>query len=323
MVNKRRVFIRTVLTCGLIILAGTLFYHIFSGEDGNKLPEGFAEGNGRLEATEFDIATKLAGRLTEVLVKEGDFVNRNQIVARMDTTTLEARLRQAEAGVSRVKQARKAALSRAEAVRLKLDLAAREFHRTKALLAKGAATQQQYDRNQTTKQMLGAEYAASRAAVAEADDAIAAAVARTDVWKSDINDCMLKSPIAGPVLSRLAEPGEVLPAGGKVLTIIDPTDVYMNIYLPERTAGAVPINADAKVVLDAMPDKPFPAKVTYVSEKAQFTPKEVEAPEERLKLVFRTKVRLKAYDDPRLKPGMPGVAYIRFKPNAKWPDLTK
>ena len=85
MVNKKRIFIRTILICGLIILAGALFYHIFSGEERNKLPEGFAEGNGRLEATEVDIATKLPGRLTEVLVKEGDFVARNQVVDRKST----------------------------------------------------------------------------------------------------------------------------------------------------------------------------------------------------------------------------------------------
>jgi len=323
MVNKRRILKRAGLAGGLIILVFVLLYHIFSDTDRNKLPEGFAKGNGRLEATEVDIATKLAGRLAEVLVKEGDVVAKDQIVAKMDTTTLEAQLRQAEAEVARAKQARLTAFYKAEGLRLKLNLADKELERSKNLFAKGSATQQQYDRDQTTKQTLDAEYSASQSAIAEADAAIAAAVAQAERWKADINDCMLKSPIQGPVLTRLAEPGEVLPAGGKIVTIVDPTDIYMNVYLSEHLAGSVPLNAEAKVLLDAIPDKAFPAKVAYVSEKAQFTPKEVEAAEERQKLVFRAKVTLQEYNDPRLKPGVPGVAYIRFKPGVKWPSLLK
>jgi HlyD family secretion protein len=134
---------------------------------------------------------------------------------------------------------------------------------------------------------------------------------------------MLKSPIKGLVLSRLAEPGEVMPNGGKVLTIIDPTDIYMNVYLSEKYAGVIPSGGEAKVVLDAIPDRQFLAKVAYVSEKAQFTPKEVEATEERQKLVFRTKISFQEFNDPRLKPGMPGVAYIRLNPSTKWTELFK
>jgi HlyD family secretion protein len=108
-----------------------------------------------------------------------------------------------------------------------------------------------------------------------------------------------------------------------VLTIVDPTDIYMNVYLSDNLAGVVPLGADAKVVLDAIPDRPFAARVAYVSEKAQFTPKEVEAVEERQKLVFRVTVSFTEYGDPRLKPGMPGAAYIRFDPAAQWPDNLK
>lgn len=323
MVNKTRILKRAGLTGGLIILIGVLLYHVFSGTDKNKLPEGFVKGNGRLESTEVDIATKLPGRLAEVLVKEGDFVDKNQMVAKMDTTTLEAQLRQAEAEAARVKQARQTALYRTEGLRLKLTLAAKELERSKNLFEKGSATQQQFDRDQTAKQALDAEYSASQSSIAEIDAAIAAAVAQTEKWKADINDCMLMAPIKGPILTRLAEPGEVLPAGGKVLTIVDPTDIYMNLYLSEYVAGAVPLNADAKVLLDAIPDRAFPAKVAYVSARSQFTPKEVEAVEERQKLVFRVTVSFQEYDDPRLKPGMPGVAYIRFNPNVQWPDFSK
>ena len=318
-----KVIKKSVIVMVLVLLAGILIFYLYINKDKNAVPQGFVMGNGRLEATEVDIATKLAGRLTEVLVKEGDFVDKDQIVAKIDASTLQALLKQAEAEVKRAKQARETALSRVEGIRVKRDLALKELERSKTLFAKNIFTQQEHDRNQTVKETYDAEYAAAKSLIVETEGAIESAVAQTERLKTEINDCLLRSPIKGQVLSRLAEPGEVLPNGGKVLTIIDNTDIYMNVYLSEQYAGVIPLSGDAKVVLDAIPDRQFLARVAYVSEKAQFTPKEVETTEERQKLVFRVKIRFQEFNDPRLKPGMPGVAYIRLNPSAKWTELFK
>jgi HlyD family secretion protein len=323
MAGKGKVIKQGIAIGAVFILVGVLGFYFFFNKDKNSIPLGFVKGNGRLEATEVDIATKLSGRLADVLVKEGDFVDKDQIVAKMDTSTLQAQFRQAAAEVSRMKQARQTALSREEGFRLRYNLAGKELERSKNLLAQGIVTQQQYDRDLTTKQALESDYSAIKSSILEADAAIEAAIAQTERLKAEINDCMLKSPIKGPVLSRLAEPGEVLPNGGKVLTIVDPTDIYMNVYLSERHAGEIPLGGEAKVVLDAIPDKSFFSRVAYVSAKAQFTPKEVEAAEERMKLVFRVTISFQEYNDPRLKPGMPGVAYIRLNASTKWPELFK
>jgi len=318
-----KVIKKSVIVMVLVLLAGILIFYLYINKDKNAVPQGFVMGNGRLEATEVDIATKLAGRLTEVLVKEGDFVDKDQIVAKIDASTLQALLKQAEAEVKRAKQARETALSRVEGIRVKRDLALKELERSKTLFAKNIFTQQEHDRNQTVKETYDAEYAAAKSLIVETEGAIESAVAQTERLKTEINDCLLRSPIKGQVLSRLAEPGEVLPNGGKVLTIIDNTDIYMNVYLSEQYAGIIPLRGDTKVVLDAIPDRQFLAQVAYVSEKAQFTPKEVETTEERQKLVFRVKIRFQEFNDPRLKPGMPGVAYIRLNPSAKWTELFK
>ena len=318
-----KVIKKSVIVMVLVLLAGILIFYLYINKDKNAVPQGFVMGNGRLEATEVDIATKLAGRLTEVLAKEGDFVDKDQIVAKIDASTLQALLKQAEAEVKRAKQARETALSRVEGIRVKRDLALKELERSKTLFAKNIFTQQEHDRNQTVKETYDAEYAAAKSLIVETEGAIESAVAQTERLKTEINDCMLRSPIKGQVLSRLAEPGEVLPNGGKVLTIIDNTDIYMNVYLSEQYAGIIPLRGDTKVVLDAIPDRQFLAQVAYVSEKAQFTPKEVETTEERQKLVFRVKIRFQEFNDPRLKPGMPGVAYIRLNPSAKWTELFK
>ncbi|HOX16225.1 MAG TPA: efflux RND transporter periplasmic adaptor subunit [Smithellaceae bacterium] len=318
-----KVIKKSVIVMVLVLLAGILIFYLYINKDKNAVPQGFVMGNGRLEATEVDIATKLAGRLTEVLVKEGDFVDKDQIVAKIDASTLQALLKQAEAEVKRAKQARETALSRVEGIRVKRDLALKELERSKTLFAKNIFTQQEHDRNQTVKETYDAEYAAAKSLIVETEGAIESAVAQTERLKTEINDCLLRSPIKGQVLSRLAEPGEILPNGGKALTIIDNTDIYMNVYLSEQYAGVIPLSGDAKVVLDAIPDRQFLARVAYVSEKAQFTPKEVETTEERQKLVFRVKIRFQEFNDPRLKPGMPGVAYIRLNPSAKWTELFK
>jgi HlyD family secretion protein len=310
--EKGKVIKKSVTMVVLFLLAGTLAFYLYINKDKNAVPQGFVMGNGRLEATEVDIATKLAGRLTEVLAKEGDFVDKNQIVAKIDTSTFQALLKQAEAEVKRAKQARETALSRVEGIRVKRELALKELERSNTLFAKNIFTQQEHDRNQTVKETYDAEYAAAKSLIVE-----------TERLKTEINDCMLRSPIKGTVLSRLAEPGEVLPNGGKVLTIIDNTDIYMNVYLSEQYAGIIPLGGDAKVVLDAIPDRQFLARVAYVSEKAQFTPKEVETTEERQKLVFRVRISFQEFNDPRLKPGMPGVAYIRLNPSVKWTELFK
>jgi HlyD family secretion protein len=115
----------------------------------------------------------------------------------------------------------------------------------------------------------------------------------------------------------------VLPPGGKVLTVVDPTDVYMYVFLPEALAGKVPLGAPARITLDALPEVVVPATVTFVADKAQFTPKDVETRAEREKLMFRVKVQIDAElvrgHEAMVKPGLPGVAYVQLDSAAQWP----
>lgn len=318
--KKRTLLKKAALLAIFVVLLGALGFRLFNGKGKTGLPEGIATGNGRIEATEVDIATGMPGRLYDVLVKEGDTVKENQILATMDVSTLQAVLKQAEADVRRAKEAHRTAQAKVVESRNRVTLATKELERSKNLFAKGISTQQQLDRDQAMKNACTAEYDGLNAKVSEAQAAIEGATAQTERLKTEIDDCVLRTYCNGRVQTRLAEPGEVLPPGGKVLTVIALDDMYMNVFLPEKAAGMVPIGAEAKVVTDALPDRAFPAKVTFVAEKAQFTPKEVEATEERQKLVFRVKVRIEGNGDPRLKPGMPAVAYIRLDNKAKWPE---
>lgn len=288
-----------------------------------ELPEGFASGNGRIEATEVDIATKLAGRLAEVLVAEGETVEPGQVVARMDTEDLQAQLRQAQAQLRQAVEGKRYAEAVVAQRESELSFARAELERTRRLSAEGHVSREELDRAVTARRSAEAALQAARVKVVEAEAAVEAATAAVARIESLLADSELKTPITGRVLYRLAEPGEVLGAGGKVLTIIDLSDVYMTLFLPTAQAGRVRLGAEARIVLDAAPDYVIPAEVSFVAARAQFTPKEVETRSEREKLMFRIKVRI----DPALlrehiekvKTGLPGVAYIRLDPKAPWP----
>jgi len=168
-----------------------------------------------------------------------------------------------------------------------------------------------------------AAYNAAQARVLVAQHALEAAEHDAGFYKVQIADNTLVAPKAGRIQYRLANIGEVLAAGGKVFTMLDFSYVYMDIYLPTAEAGKVKVGADARIVLDAYPDHPIPAKVSFIASQAQFTPKTVETQTERDKLMFRIRVRI---DQERLlahsnaiRSGLPGVTYVRWDPKVEWP----
>ena len=311
------------IVVGVILTAGAGGAYVWFGSPRNSLPEGLAAGNGRIEATEIDIATKLAGRLEEVLVREGDMVARGQVLARMDTRELMARRHSAEAEMRRAEEERRYAAAVLAQQKSQYILAEDDFKRYRRLYDSKSIARQTLQRQETARDTARAAVAAASARQANATAAIDAVKARIDEIQSYIDDSTLTAPVDGRVLYRLAEPGEVLGAGGRLLTLLDVTDVTMTIFLPTDQAGRVDLGSDARIVLDARPDLVIPARVSYVAPKAQFTPKDVETRTEREKLMFRIKARI----DPELlkkhagkvKTGLPGLTYVRLADNVAWP----
>ena len=148
--------------------------------------------------------------------------------------------------------------------------------------------------------------------------------AMIDRIQADMNDSELKAPRDGRVQYRVAQPGEVLNPGGIVLNLLDVGDVRMMFFLPTAEAGRVALGSEVRLVLDAAPQYVIPAKVSFVADVAQFTPKTVETAEERQKLMFRVKAKiapelLQQYIR-SVKTGLPGMAYVRLDEKAPWPD---
>ncbi|WP_136478663.1 HlyD family secretion protein [Pseudomonas sp. DG56-2] len=285
----------------------------------DRLPDGLSMGNGRLESTEVQIASKIPGRLAEVLVDEGDKVKQGQLLARIDTRTLEAQRSQAEAEVLRAKENYSAAQANVQLRQSELLLASQELKRVKEIFLRKYASQQLLDQQQARYDTASSAVVAARAQLAAIKAAIGAAEAQVAQLTSEIDDSSLRAPLDGIIQLRLAEPGEVLGAGGRVLMLINPNDQYMNLYLPASTTGRLTVGDEARIILDALPDKALPAKIAFVAAKAQFTPKQVETRDERQKLVFRVKLRLTEPSAvPQAKPGMPGAGYVRTA-EVDWP----
>lgn len=327
-------------------------YYAWRNLQASEIDKGIAHGNGRIEAVEIDVATKTAGRLSEIFVDEGDFVTAGQPLARMDTRQMEAQLRQAQAQARRAdvgietakalvaqrqaeKRAAEAALSQK---RVLLQQAERRLVRSQQLSASSTISQQSLEDDGASTEGARAAVAAAEASSAAADAGISyanaqvidaqaaadAARAAIESIETELADSTLKAPRDGRIQFRVAQPGEVVAAGGRVLNLVDLGEVYMSFFLPTDDAGRLAIGSDALIRLDALPNSTIPAKISFVANVAQFTPKTVETQIEREKLMFRIKARV----SPELlqkyiqfvKTGLPGVAYVRTDPAAAWPE---
>lgn len=344
--NRKRWLIALV---AVVICVGG--YFAWQALGGDSLPSGFASGNGRIEAVEIDIATKTPGRVRDILVREGDLVSAGQALAQMDTVQLEAQARQAQAQLRRAKigiETAKSLVTQREAEKktaaaviaqrsAEYDAADRRLQRSEQLIRTSAVSQQVLDDDRATAngaraavaaaeaQLAGSEAAigAAEAQVVDAEAAVEAAKASIESIKADLNDSTLRAPRDGRVQFRVAQPGEVLSAGGRVLNLVDLGEVFMTFFLPTAQAGRVAIGSEVRLVLDAAPQWVIPARATFVASVAQFTPKTVETEMEREKLMFRVRAHISSdllrRNIEQVKTGLPGRAFVRLDPKAEWP----
>lgn len=346
---KKLLFIGTILVA---ILVGVMLWKNYKKIES----DGFIQGNGRIEATEINVSSKLTGQLQNILVNEGDFVKENQLLATIKVTSLEAQLKEAKAQLEQAENAllttqaqvimrQSDKIANEAQVQQKLSVlrgAERRLARTQILAKDAAVSKQQLDDELTDRDsakaavsLANAQVAnavasivATKAQVTSAHSNVDAAKATIERIQSDIEDSQLKSPIKARVQYRIAQPGEMIAAGGKVLNLIDLSDVYMTFFLPETVAGKVALGQEVRLVLDAVPNVVIPAKVSHIADTAQFTPKTVETENERQKLMFKVKAKI----DPvllnkyitQVKTGLPGVAWIQLDKTKAWPkELTK
>ncbi|MDE1973748.1 MAG: HlyD family efflux transporter periplasmic adaptor subunit [Hyphomicrobiales bacterium] len=291
---------------------------------GRGTPPGIVKTNGRIEATQVDVAAKYPGRLVDIKVEEGSEVKAGQVVGRVSSPEYEAQLRAAQSNLEKARQTLAEALSQIDQRKAVLAAAKSDFERGKELIKTQIITQQTFDQRQRNYESSQAGVVGAEAQRDQAEAAIKSAQAEVDRIEAILHDLVLVSPRTGRVQYLLARNGEVVAAGGKVMTILDLHDVYMTIFLPAAAAGKLEIGSEARIVLDPAPDYVVPAKVSFVAADAQFTPKTVETNEEREKLMFRAKLQLdaevlKQYSR-RVKTGVRGIGIVRTDPTKPWPS---
>jgi len=316
-----RASVPLALLAGLALVGGGFAY--WNQQQAARLPEGLASANGRIEVERVDIASKYAGRVAEISIKEGDFVAKDAVIARLDTAELLAQLAAARAAVQRAA----ASISRAEAEiairQAEHHLSEVEMRRALELERRNAGTPAEAERRKAQYSVAEAQILAARAAREDAVAAKAAAEAQVEQIEAVLADSTLRTPVAGRVEYKLVQSGEIVAAGGRLATMLNLNEVYMTIFLPTSHAGRVRYGSDARIVLDAIPSYVLPATVSFVAAEAQFTPKTVETANEREKLMYRVKLSvdpklLETYRD-YIKAGLTGNAYVRVLPNAAWP----
>jgi HlyD family secretion protein len=321
---RRTTAARVLLILVIILAAGAGGAWYWWQSQQGKLPEGLVSGNGRIESNQVDISAKSAGRVREVLAQEGDLVTAGQVLARIDTTELQAQRAKYAADVASEEATMlegKATVTQRQA---ELTLKEANLRRALKLILTAAISQESRDQAQSEHDSARAVLEAAQKTVTARERSVVAAQALVDQIDAQIADAVLVAPVRGRVLYRLADPGEVVSAGGKVLKIVNMSEIYMEIYLPSEQVMRITIGSQARILFDGA-DFAVPAKVSFVSPEAQFTPKQVETRSERDKLMFRVKLRIPPSLIERhldqVKTGTRGVGYVRLDPNPpNWPD---
>lgn len=281
------------------------------------LPEGILEGYGRIEGTEVTVSSKVSGRLTTLAVTEGDRVEPGALIAQLSAKEIEARLAQADGRLLATEKQVKQVSARLGTVEHHADKARTDHRRYQALLQEGAISTQQVDQSENAVRAAEGEVAATRALLAAARAEATASRAGRDEAQVAATETRIIAPVAGTVVTKAVEAGELVFPGKPIVVLVDLNRPYLRVYLPERDIGKVKLGDPARVYVDSFPGRPFDATVTEVANKAEFTPKDVHMPDERVTLVYSVKLEI-TNPEGILKPGMPADALIRWKPDVPW-----
>jgi HlyD family secretion protein len=325
--------VRRVIAAAVVAAVGAALWAAFGRDRGG---DHVLSASGTVEATEARIGFQASGRIETIGAREGDAVKAGAVLAELDRAETEARRQQAsaQAGAARaflrelergsrpeeIAQGRSALAAAAERVR---D-AQRDLDRTKALFEGGAVSREAFDKARLTLDLAQSQHDQAREQVTiletgprrEKIDAqraqLAQAEAAVRVIEATLAAMTIRAPFDGVVTVRHREPGEIVAAGSPVLTIMNPDDRWVRIYVPETRIGAVRVGQAATITTDTFPEKTYRGEVSVIATEAEFTPKTVQTTEERVKLVYAVKVRVTGDPARDLKPGMP--ADVRLDP---------
>ncbi len=326
--NRKKIIIPIVL---VLVVAAIVAFWVMRRDDG----DGALVVAGTVEATQARLAFEKGGRIVEIVPREGERVRAGQPLARIDDAELQAKRSQAAAAVRgaevqllelengfRREEIAQAA-SAVNASREKYEDAARDLDRTRALRQGGAVSPEALQKAETAAGVAAAQLRQAREQLdlmqrgprREKIDAaraqVEAARAAEQAAAATLVDTVIRAPHPGIVTVRHREPNEIVSPGQPVVTVMNPDDRWVRIYVPENRVGAVHLGDAAAIRSDTFPGKEYRGRIVYISPEAEFTPKSVQTTEERVRLVYAVKVRIEGDAAMELKPGMPADVELR------------
>jgi len=277
----------------VLLIIGAGYYYWSQQRAGEKGPE--LAGSGTIEATQVEVTARIPGRILVIHAREGDRVTKDELLVELSHNELDRQLQQAQAAVE-------AAAQQVRLVRTNLTNARTERKRVRALHESGSVSRQKLDTVETAVKSLEVQ----RAGAAKLQEQAEAAVAFVE---SQIENAYLHCPLDGVVLTENLHVGENAFPGSSVLSLADLSDMWLTIYLPERLLGRVKLGMKARITADSYPDKTYEGRVSHISSEAEFTPKNVQTKQERVRLVYAVKIAVSDHGG-ELKIGMPADAEL-------------
>ncbi|MGH7475499.1 MAG: HlyD family secretion protein [Longimicrobiales bacterium] len=330
--NARRKRVVAIVVAAVVLTAAAAWLLLRgSAQDRDTLM-----ASGTVEAREADLGFQSAGRITDIVVREGTTVAAGALLARLDAAELEARVAQAEAQLAaaqarlqeleRGARPQERAQSRAalDAARERTEEAARGLDRARQLHEAGAISQEALERAQTAfdvarsqqtqaEQQLQLVLDGARPEQVEAQRALVRqAEALLEQARASLDQASIRAPFAGVLTVRHRERGETVAPGLPVVSVMDPSDRWVRIYIREDAIGRVALGQRARIRADSYPDSLFAGRVTFIASEAEFTPRNVQTAEERVRLVYGVNVGIEGDRGLALKPGMPADVWLEL-----------
>lgn len=310
-----RSWMLTILVAG-VIAAGSYFFYIATLPP--ELEPGFLYGNGHVEGTEVEISAEVTGRVITSNLVEGQPVAKGSLLVELDASDARAQLATAESEIKALQFQMERIREQLATSSDMLKTAERELNRHQALRKSGVVTEQRLDQVATAYRENLGQVRSLRAQLEETGAHIERARNHLAYLRIQVDKSRIYAPLDATVLSKGIEVGELATPGRNIAVLVDLNDLELKVYLPEAVIGSVKLNDPVRVRVNAFPDRYFDARVKRVDQRAQFTPRDINMPEERVRMVFGVVLAL-ANPEGHLKPGMPADAWIRWDPDREWP----
>jgi multidrug resistance efflux pump len=303
----------------LLVLLAAVSYVVYRWLSPPELPQGLLYGSGRIEGTEVTVSSEIAARVIESALIEGASVRQGDILVRLDDADIKTQLERAQAQ-------REAALRERE--RHQRDLLTAQHHlqnakvddqRYAALARAGTIPGQRREQASNVLAEAQGRVATLRTALEQSDATLEALAKSVKLAQSQLEKTLITAPLSGTILTKSIEAGELATPGRPIATLVDLARVELKIYIPERDIGKIGLGSEARARTDAFPDRYIPAHVSRIDPQAQFTPRDVHMPDERVRQVFGVTLALENSRG-ELRPGMPADAWVKWESAAPWPS---